>query len=101
MGGVEQGLFKWNCHRVFPALMEKQLAGKQSGGKLDLGSEAFTHNNEDVCMRLRCVKISAVIFVGVRSDIFKFCLFRNVRKTVALKTMFDLRCVLHLPSPTR
>lgn len=101
MGGVEQGLFKWNCHRVFPALMEKQLAGKQNRGKLDSGSEAFTHNNEDVCMRLRCVKISAVIFTRILKDIYKFCLFRNVRKTVALKTMFDLKYVLHLRSPAR
>lgn len=28
MGRVEHGLFKWTCHRVFPKLMEKQLAGK-------------------------------------------------------------------------
>lgn len=28
MGRVEQELFKWSCHRVFPKLMGKQLAGK-------------------------------------------------------------------------
>lgn len=28
MGRVGRELFKWTCHRVFPKLMEKQLAGK-------------------------------------------------------------------------
>lgn len=47
MGRVEHGLFKWTCHRVFPKLMEKAACWKiGEGEKLELGSEAFTHNNK-------------------------------------------------------